>query len=210
MTTPLPPLRVRIFIDFWNFQLSLNKLEEAAGRPKPNLDWTKVAPVIIDKANEALNHQSGASYEGLHVYTSYTEGKPADDRHKAWATDWLDRQPGVVVQCVKRSQKRSPPKCPACHTLTATCHHCNGDMRGWEEKGVDTGIVTDMMSLAWNGAYDVAVLLTSDRDFIPVTTELQSRGIRVIHAKMGRDGMDLAKTCWTSFDMHAEAPRYTR
>jgi uncharacterized LabA/DUF88 family protein len=39
-------------------------------------------------------------------------------------------------------------------------------MRGMEEKGVDTRIVTDMMSLAWNGAYDVAVLVSADRDFI--------------------------------------------
>lgn len=52
-----------------------------------------------------------------------------------------------------------------------------------------------MMSLAWNGAYDVAVLVSADRDFIPVAEELQSRGIKVIHGKIGKAGMDLAAHC---------------
>ena len=42
------------------------------------------------------------------------------------------------------------------------------DMRGTEEKGVDTHIATAMISLAWIDNYDVGVLVSSDRDFIPV------------------------------------------
>ncbi|SNT76855.1 NYN domain-containing protein [Paracoccus seriniphilus] len=83
-------------------------------------------------------------------------------------------------------------------------------MRGMEEKGVDTRIVSDMMSLAWNGAYDVAVLVTADRDFIPVAQELQDRGIKVIHGKIGKSGMDLAKHCWVSFDLYAERTKFER
>ena len=40
------------------------------------------------------------------------------------------------------------------------------EMRGTEEKGVDTHIATAMISLAWIDNYDVAVLVSSDRDFI--------------------------------------------
>lgn len=83
-------------------------------------------------------------------------------------------------------------------------------MRGMEEKGVDTRIVTDMMSLAWNGAYDVAVLVSADRDFIPVAEELQSRGIKVIHGKIGKAGMDLAAHCWADFDLYAERAKFQR
>ena len=42
LSSPLPPVRVRIFVDFWNFQLSLNSMEEAAGRSSFMLDWTGV------------------------------------------------------------------------------------------------------------------------------------------------------------------------
>ena len=83
-------------------------------------------------------------------------------------------------------------------------------MRGVEEKGVDTRIVSDMMSLAWNGAYDVAVLITADRDFIPATEKLQARGIKVIHGKIGQAGMDLAAHCWASFDLYAERAGFQR
>lgn len=83
-------------------------------------------------------------------------------------------------------------------------------MRGMEEKGVDTRIVTDMMSLAWNRAYDVAVLVSADRDFIPVAEELQGRGIKVVHGKIGKAGMDLAAHCWANFDLYAERANFQR
>jgi uncharacterized LabA/DUF88 family protein len=210
LTSPLPPIRVRIFIDFWNFQLSLNTLEKAAGRASFSLDWKGVATACCDQVNALIQPASGVAYEGLHVYSSYTDGKGPDMKHKNWVETWLDRQPGVVATCVKRSQKKSPPKCPGCHAEATHCVTCGHDMRGMEEKGVDTRIVTDMMSLAWNGAYDVAVLVSADRDFIPVAEELQSRGIKVIHGKIGKAGMDLAAHCWADFDLYAERAKFQR
>ena len=210
MTSPLPPIRVRIFIDFWNFQLSLNTLEKEAGRTSFSLDWKGVATACCDQVNALIQPASGVAYEGLHVYSSYTDGKGPDMKHKNWVETWLDRQPGVVATCVKRSQKKSPPKCPGCHAEATHCVTCGHDMRGMEEKGVDTRIVTDMMSLAWNGAYDVAVLVSADRDFIPVAEELQSRGIKVIHGKIGKAGMDLAAHCWADFDLYAERTKFQR
>ena len=35
------------------------------------------------------------------------------------------------------------------------------------EKGVDTAIITDLLTLAWEGAYDVAILVSSDADLVP-------------------------------------------
>ena len=210
MTPPLPPIRVRIFIDFWNFQLSLNTLEKAAGRTSFSLDWKGVPTACCDQVGFLIKPISGVAYEGLHVYSSYTDGKGPDMKHKHWVETWLDRQPGVVATCVKRSQKKSPPKCPGCHAEATHCTACGQDMRGMEEKGVDTRIVTDMMSLAWNGAYDVAVLVSADRDFIPVAEELQSRGIKVIHGKIGKAGMDLAAHCWANFDLYAERAKFQR
>ena len=54
-------------------------------------------------------------------------------------------------------------------------------MRGTEEKGVDVRMATDMISLAWADNYDIAVLVSSDRDFVPVAEFLETRGIKVIH-----------------------------
>lgn len=175
MTSPLPPIRVRIFIDFWNFQLSLNTLEKAAGRTSFSLDWKGVATACCDQVNALVQPASGVAYEGLHVYSSYTDGKGPDMKHKNWVETWLDRQPGVVATCVRRSQKKSPPKCPGCHAEATHCVTCGHDMRGMEEKGVDTRIVTDMMSLAWNlhspsgvsFEVKIACIRALDKDFLP-------------------------------------------
>ena len=46
-----------------------------------------------------------------------------------------------------------------------TCCHCGVQLSLTEEKGVDVAIATDMIKLAWEDAYDWAVLVSSDRDF---------------------------------------------
>lgn len=40
-------------------------------------------------------------------------------------------------------------------------------MVGTVEKGVDTFIATDMIRLAWENAYEIAVLASSDSDLVP-------------------------------------------
>ena len=74
-------------------------------------------------------------------------------------------------------------------------------MRGTEEKGVDTAIATDMMSLAWDDNYDVAVLVSSDRDFIPVVQSLETKGVKVIHGAFPPQASELTKACWGSIDL---------
>ena len=69
-------------------------------------------------------------------------------------------------------------------------------MKGTEEKGVDTRIATDMIKLAWVDNYDVAVLLSSDRDFVPVVDFLNTRGIKVVHGAFQHQGSVLTQTCW--------------
>ena len=76
-------------------------------------------------------------------------------------------------------------------------------MLGTGEKGVDTRIATDMVSKAWEGAYDVAVLISSDRDFVPVCSFLQAKGIIVIHGSIGYSGAVVSAACWGQIDLLA-------
>ena len=74
-------------------------------------------------------------------------------------------------------------------------------MRGTEEKGIDTRIATDLVSLAWEQAYDIAVLVSSDQDFVPAAEYLQNKGVKVIHAGIANKGMLLKQKCWGTFDL---------
>ena len=78
------------------------------------------------------------------------------------------------------------------------------------EKGVDTAIVTDLLALASEGAYDVAVLLSSDADHIPAVEWVQGKGRKVINATWANHGFDLAKTSWAAFDLDSVIPLMKR
>jgi uncharacterized LabA/DUF88 family protein len=81
---------------------------------------------------------------------------------------------------------------------------------GTVEKGVDTAIVTDMIRLAWESAYHIAVLASSDADLVPAVRFLDSKGLKIIQAGFPPSGVHLATSCWASFDMFADREAYRR
>ena len=105
------------------------------------------------------------------------------------------------MSIVPRQKKRSPPRCPGCQQPVGTCPSCAADLRGTEEKGVDVRLATDMISLAWVNNYDVAVLVSSDRDFVPVAELLETKGIKVIHGAFPPKGAQLSARCWGKIDI---------
>lgn len=48
-----------------------------------------------------------------------------------------------------------------------------------KEKGVDAALVTDFLSLAYSGAYDYAVLVSGDADFISAIDEVKRLGKKI-------------------------------
>lgn len=76
------------------------------------------------------------------------------------------------------------------------CPACGVDMRGTEEKGVDTRIAADLISMAWDGSYNVAALVSSDRDFVPVVKFLQNRSIKIVHGAFPPIAAELSQECW--------------
>lgn len=187
-------MKAKIFIDFWNFQLSLNEVAPANYR----VDWKKVAPWLINQASAIVG--TPLSYEGMYVYLSHDPKNKKDNKLRDFALNVLDRFPGIHVTLLERKAKSSPV-CPICHRHIDTCPHCGSALTGTIEKGVDTAIVTDILKLAWEGALEIAILASSDRDFIPAVELLTAKGYRVINAHFPPHGMHLARTCWASIDM---------
>ena len=197
-------VRVRVFVDFWNFQLSLN---QAVPDFKP--DWTKLGHLLAREALQKVDDAAHLTYQGMNVYGSY--GESLRDRSlKDWAEKHLARMPGVRVEMLPRQRKRQGPHCPSCHKEVSTCPACDADMRGTEEKGIDTHIATAMISLAWIDNYEVAVLVSSDRDFIPVVEFLETRGIKVVHGAFPPAGAELTRKCWSSIAIPNIRDRFRR
>ena len=106
----MPPLRTRIFIDFWNLQLSIY---EHAGRSY-RLDWKKLSPFLVDEAKTLLG--TSLQFEGTNVYLSYNPSTPQGKRLHHWSVNVIDRFPGIRVIAKERKAK-SAPFCPHCHKV---------------------------------------------------------------------------------------------
>jgi NYN domain len=200
------PYRTRVFIDFWNFQLNWNERSGGA-----QLDWTAVPRVLLDEAKKKLEAASiieGLQLEETLVYASYLPSR--DAKLKAWLDSFLDRQPSFRVNARQRRAKRRKIHCVTCGHLNEKCEKCGTEFSWAPEKGVDTAIVTDLLSLASESAFDVAVLLSSDADHIPAVEWVQAHGLKVINATWARYGYDLARTCWANIELDMVIPLLRR
>lgn len=197
--------RVKVFVDYWNFQLSLSD-REASERGRADyrfeIDWRGLGAWLARKACDAIS-VSSYSYDGVIVFTSYDKNSAQGAKFRRWCLTWLDRQPGVKVECFERKPKPLP-KCPACYQRIAVCPHCTKQIAAYEEKGVDTALATDMIRLAWEESYEYAVLATSDQDLVPAVKLLNQKGRKVIQAGFPPLGVDIAGACWASFDVYAQ------
>jgi uncharacterized LabA/DUF88 family protein len=203
--------RIRLFIDFWNLQLTMNQRHDqeirktGAKAGKIFIDWKKLPACLVAESAKSVGFGTGQySYEGSTIFMSHNPKKAEDKGLLKWATNWLDRQPGVQVKMFERRPK-DPPKCPSCHKTIDNCPHegCGSTLAGTIEKGVDTAIATDMIKLAWEGAYDVAILASSDADLIPAVEFLDAKGIKVVQAGFPPHGRDLATSCWANIDVYS-------
>ena len=118
------PTKVRIFIDYWNLVLTLQE-QETRRNPSAarfSMDWTLFPSRLIAEVKLLL--KVDCCYEGCTVYASYDAKTEAGKKFKNWATNWLDRQPGMSVNCVARKTKH-PPKCNHCHAAIAKSQSSN-------------------------------------------------------------------------------------
>jgi uncharacterized LabA/DUF88 family protein len=196
-------MKLRVFIDFWNLQLSVNERTKKGYQ----IDWKKISPWLTDQASNIVGEQ--LRYDGTNVYMSYNAKSSKGRGLHNFATNTLDTFPGIHVNIKKRKSK-SAPICPTCHKKITDCPHCQGKITRTIEKGIDTEIVTDLLILAWEKAYDIAVLVSSDRDFIPAIEMLTSQGYRIINAHFPPQGKHLSRTCWASIDLKTGLSEYQR
>jgi len=63
---------------------------------------------------------------------------------------------------------------------------CGSTQKAIVEKMIDVSLATDMVRFACKGKYDLAFLVTQDRDFIPAIMAVKSEGKMVAHAFLER------------------------
>jgi len=120
---------------------------------------------------------------------------------KNWLKSFLDRQAGINVHIRERKPRLKPIHCKNCQIEIANCPGCNQPLKRSSEKGIDAAIITDMFSLAWEDAYSIAILATSDADYVPAVENLQAKGFKIINAGWSNIGFELCGACWASINI---------
>ena len=76
MPDDAPPLyrhRVRVFVDFWNYSLSMRDVDKDFCT-----DWAKLGSVLSSAAAKVVNPTAAGEYQGLNFYGSYDPASDGD------------------------------------------------------------------------------------------------------------------------------------
>jgi hypothetical protein len=193
--------RVHVLVDYWNFQLRWN---ERAGESRCN--WTALPLVLMDKL-KTLPLGDEFDFQGMKVYASCDA---EDENLRRWLENFLERQAGTAVSILERRRRFDHIRCRACGYETGSCPSCGQPLVWSAEKGVEAALITDMFELQLADALDIAVLVSSDSDFVYPVLALQGRGTKVINAAWRGAGQDLVKAAWAHLDLDEMIPLLVR
>jgi uncharacterized LabA/DUF88 family protein len=186
-------MRIKIFIDFWNFQLSWNEYHARSGRTdRPPIPWH---PKLVDVIVKHVGAGNGV-YAGTHVFVSIDPDSQKDRKLRGFL-NVMDGFPGYDV-LVKERKPTGPYRCQTdgCRKTITECPHCGHAINRKVEKGVDTAIVTDLIRLGIDDYYDRAVLVAGDTDHVPAVEFLGRRMKQVTHAWFRGQSIELRNACW--------------
>jgi len=147
-------MKICIFFDGQNFYRSLLRYDESL-----RVDYDRLAAWITQQVGGG-----GAMFGGAYYYVGVSAGAPP--LVEAFLKG-LELRPGYFVKREPRVRR------------TGRCNVCSGEYEYTTEKRVDTRLVADLIHYAANGAYDAAVLVSGDDDFVPAVEAVNALGKQV-------------------------------
>jgi uncharacterized LabA/DUF88 family protein len=166
-------MKICIFFDGQNFYRSLQRYDDTL-----RVDYDRLATWIT--------HAVGgppAMFGGAYYYVGVSPDAPVVVEG---FLKGLELRPGYFVKRDRRV--RRSVRCPA----------CGAESEYTTEKRVDTRLVADLIHYAANNAYDAAVLVSGDDDFVPAVEAVNALGKQVWVATWSADELsgDLRVRCF--------------
>jgi hypothetical protein len=178
-------MKVCIFIDGQNFYRSLTRYDEGL-----RVDYDRLAVWITQTVGGP-----SALFAGAYYYVGISPGAPAlvESFLKG-----LELRPGYFVK--REVRVRRGGRCPM----------CGGDYEYTTEKRVDTRLVADMCHYAAIGAFDAAVLVSGDEDFVPAVEAVNALGRQVWVATWSAEELssDLRVRCFGHLHLSDGVPAF--
>ena len=197
-----------------------------------DIDWQSLLDLLLEETAGWLTRMRKAPqalvYRGMHVYGTLFEDSyfalletmlkheetaphklPLPIRLRKDTIDkWRDeneqykteliRHIGKVTGCVMVPIYSRTPR----EDQLATCQYTSGGIPIAPEKMLDTHIATDLIGDATYDAYDIALLVSEDSDFVPAVEFVQEmRGKQVVHVGFGAHSNELRAVCRYRIDL---------
>lgn len=137
----------------------------------------------------------------VRYFTTRVRNDPAAARRQAVFIDAIQARGGVEIDYG--------------HFLTKSrrCHLCGHSWQQSEEKKTDVNIAVRLLNDAYDGAFDVAIVISGDSDLVPPVQSVRSRfpekGL-VVAFPPQRSSSDLRKTAHASFTISKNVIRNNR
>ncbi|MCK4594083.1 NYN domain-containing protein [bacterium] len=180
--------RAKLFIDFWNFTISVRDILGNEYR----LDYEKL-PLYLCELHDFV-------YEGAYLYAGIDPDKEGELKLKNFLENTVQFFSGYTVKTYDKKRAKDV-YCTSCRQPLTVCPNCGNLIVRKVERSVDVALVTDLLQLAWDDTYDVAFLASADSDFKSAVEFIMRRGKKVIQIAVGNAGRDLASVCWRRIDI---------
>src|SRR3990172_1793350 len=144
-------MKVSLFIDGQNFYRSLQRFDDTL-----RVDYDKLAAWIT----QAVGGPS-AIFGGAYYYVGVSADAPTVVEG---FLKGLELRPGYFVKRDPRVRR------------SGRCPQCGGEYEYTTEKRVDTRLVADLIHYAAIGAFDAAVVVSGDDDFVPAVEAVNALG----------------------------------
>ncbi len=189
--------KVKVFIDFWDLQLSWNDnvSPEDEGQNHVRLNWRVLPDVLIEELPDLLGgDEDDYQHKGSHVYASVNPNPESRDAGlRRFLEGVLDRMPGFNVNILLRRNK------------IEVCPNCGEERERGIEKGVSLALVNDLFAGAVNGTYDIALLISNDSSLIPSISLIQEHLDRIIiHVSFDQLGAAVRSCAWNHLIMDGD------
>lgn len=184
-------VKVMVFIDFQNFSINMNEYyKQHTNYIQPKINYPKLAEEVFNGIKLKDN--------AILVKTFLFAYKPCDqlmklDRYSTFY-NWLNglkKKPYFEIiegrQEVRSINKNTKIDIKNPSTYTT------------EEKGTDINVAVHMLSKAYTNAYDIAILISGDSDYVPVVEQLHNIGKTVVLATLPQQNVSKYKTL---YDQH--------
>jgi uncharacterized LabA/DUF88 family protein len=197
-------LNVSAFVDVHDLETGLVRSADRHLR----IEWALFVEELRVAVSALVVAGDKPRLENVHLYTRAGSHRAEEEIARQWVRSGSAEAAGLRV--VLTEDPGTSGECHACDVAgTPRCTRCRGNVGRVSQRGLDSPLAADLLALARVGAYDGAILVSSDLGLVPVVDFLQGKGLRIIHAGFSPLAADLSRACWAAIDLGEHRSKFT-